>query len=88
MLKDDVLDATKKTVASASSGRGSARGKGKRSRRDRDPNHKRSEGVQVHTSGHQGKSSPGSWHSDNPNLNNDSKQVKFTISPTKLLPII
>ena len=88
MLKDDVLAATKMTMVSASSGRGNGGGKGKRSRWDRDPNHNHSDGVQVHASGHQGKSSLGSWHSDNLNPNNDSKHIRFTISPTKLLPII
>ena len=77
-----------RTVASASNDRGSGGSKGKISRWDGDPNHKHSDGVQVHASGHQRKSSPGSRHSDNPNPNNESEQVKFTIFPTKLLSII
>ena len=88
MLEDDVVAATKRTVASMFDGRSSSGGKGKRSRRDEDIEHKRHDRIQIHISGTRGKTSLNPRQSDNPNPDNDSKQVKFTISPAQLLPII
>ena len=47
MLEDDVVAATKRTVASAFGGRSSNGGQGKGSRRDEDTQHKRHDGIQI-----------------------------------------
>ena len=88
MLEDDVVATTKRTVVSMFDGRSSGGGKGKRSRRDEDIENKRHDGIQIHVLGTRGKTSSNHRQSDNPNLNNDSKQVRFTISPAQLVPII
>ena len=88
MLEDDVVAATKTMIASAFGGRNSGGGKGKGSRQDEDTEHKCHDGVQIHASGTRGKASLNPRHLDNPNLDNDNEQVRFTISPAQLLPII
>ena len=74
------MAATKRMVASASGGQSNGGGEGKGSRRDEDTKNKRHDGVQIHALGTRGKAFPNPRHSDNPKLDNDSEQVRFTIS--------
>ena len=77
-------------VASTSDSHGSSggKGKGKRSRHDGYVKCERSDGVPVHTSGHRGMASPSSRPLNNPNSDNDSGELRFTISLAHLLSII
>ena len=88
MLEDDILATTKRMVANAFDGQGRSGGKRKRTRRDRDLEHKRGEDIQVYALGHRSEASLDPWQSDNPTPDNNSEQVRFTISLAKLLPII
>ena len=74
------MAAMKRMVASESSGQSNGGGKGKGSRRDEDTVHKSHDGVQIHALGTRGKASPNPRHSKNPKPDNDSEQVRFTIS--------
>ena len=80
MLKDDVMAATKRMVASASGGQSNGGGKGKESKWDEDTEHKCHDGVQIHALRTCGKAIQNLRHSNNPKLDNDSEQVRFIIS--------
>ena len=81
MLEDDIVKATKRTVASTFGPRSNSRGKGKRSQQDRDGYGERDGGALVYTSGHRGAVSSEDRPSENSKLDNDSEQIRFTISP-------
>ena len=88
MLYNDVMAPTKRTIASAFGDQSSGGGKGKGSRQDKDTKHKCHDGVQIHTLGTRGKTSPNPRHSNNPNPDNEDEQVKSKISQAQILPII
>ena len=62
MLKDDIVEATKRTMASTFDSQGGSGGKrkGKRSQQSREAEQKRSDGVSVHTLGHRPLDAPNS----------------------------